>query len=67
MQGVSTKVTATSFAGWIVILASYVAFTASWGPQWATPPPEVLVAFTGLVGFVSGYLVREKALNPGAE
>jgi len=61
MQGTSTKITAASFAGWITILLSYIAFTASWGPEWTTPPPEVLVAFTGLVAFVSGYLVPEKA------
>ena len=61
MQGTSTKITAASFAGWVTILLSYIAFTATWGPGWTTPPPEVLVAFTGLVAFVAGYLVPEKA------
>jgi hypothetical protein len=64
MQGTSTKITAASFAGWITILMSYIALTAAWGPMWTTPPPEVLVAFTGLVAFVAGYLVPEKAVIP---
>ena len=64
MQGTSTKLTAGALAGWIMILASYVAFTASWGPQWATPPAEVIAAFTGLLSAVTAWLVPEKALNP---
>ncbi len=63
MQGTSTKITAAALASWIVILASYVAFTATWGPGWNQPPAEVMVAFTGLISLVAGYLVPEKALN----
>jgi hypothetical protein len=64
VKGTSTKISAAALASWIVILASYVAFTAGWGPMWAQPPAEVMVAFTGLVSLVAGYLVPEKALNP---
>ena len=64
MQGTSTKVTATGFAAWITICVFYVLFTASWGPLWAAPPAEVTVAFTGLIGFMAGWIVPEKAFNP---
>jgi predicted lysophospholipase L1 biosynthesis ABC-type transport system permease subunit len=64
MQGTSTKLTAAGVTGWVVIIFSYVLFTATWGPQWAQPPAEVVAAFTGLVSVVAGWLVPEKALNP---
>ena len=67
MQGTSTKITAGMVAGWVTILVSYVLFTAPWGPQFAPPPVEVVVAFTGFLTFVSSYFVTEKALNPGAD
>ena len=64
MQGTSTKLTAGALTSWVVILLSYVAFTATWGPMWAQPPAEVMVAFTGLVGAIAAWVVPEKALNP---
>ena len=67
MQGTSTKLTAGALTSWVVILLSYVAFTATWGPEWAPPPAEVIAAFTGLVGAVAAWLVPEKALNPQPE
>ena len=67
MKGTSTKITAAAVTSWIVILASYVAFSATWGPGWDQPPAEVMVAFTGLVSLVAGYFVPERALNPVPE
>ena len=67
MQGTSTKLTAGGLAGWVTILVAYVLYTATWGPMWDAPPSEVIVAFTGLVGFVAGWLVPEKAINPAVE
>ena len=67
MQGTSTKLTAGALSSWIIIIASYVAFTATWGPQWTQPPAEVLAAFTGLIGAVTAWLVPEKALVAGSE
>jgi len=64
MQGTSTKVTAAALASWVTICLFYVLFTATWGPAWASPPAEVTVAFTGLIGFIAGYVVPETALNP---
>ena len=66
MQGTSTKVTAGSVAGWVTILTSYVLFSAPWGPLYAAPPPEVIVAFTAFATFIASYFVTEKALNPAA-
>ena len=62
MQGTSTKLTAGALSSWIIIILSYVAFTATWGPMWAEPPAEVIAAMTGLVGAVTAWLVPEKAL-----
>jgi hypothetical protein len=61
MNGTSTKLTASALTGWVIILLSYAAFSATWGPGWAQPPAEVMVAFTGLVSVVAGYFVPEKA------
>ena len=67
MQGTSTKLTAGALSSWIIIILSYVVFTATWGPMWAEPPAEVIVAMTGLVGAVTAWLVPEKALLAGSE
>ena len=67
MQGTSTKLTASGLAAWLTICIFYVLFSAPWGPGWVQPPADVTVAFTGLVSFVAGYLVPEKALNPQPE
>ena len=64
MQGTSTKVTAGMVAGWVTILASYVLFSATWGPLFDQPPAEVIVAFTGFATFLASFFVTEKALNP---
>lgn len=61
MQGTSTKLTAAGLASWIIVCLFYVLFGASWGPEWAEPPANVTVAFTGLVSFVTGWLAPEKA------
>lgn len=63
MQGVSSKLSAASVAGLIVTILSYALFTAGWGPNWETPPPEVTAAFVALVSFAIGFFVKETAVN----
>lgn len=63
MQGVSTKVTAAAVAGWVVAIAAWVMFSASFGPGWEPWPAEVLAAVVGLTTLVVGYVVPEKAPN----
>ena len=61
MQGTSTKLTAGAFAASLVLCLSYALFEATWGPLWSQPPADVIVAFTGIIMSVTGWLVPESA------
>jgi hypothetical protein len=63
MQGVSTKVTASTLSFAVLAIIYYVLFEASWGPGFVEFPQNVKDAIQLLVIFAAGYLVKEGAIN----